>query len=217
MNRVVFLMAVCFLLFGFGCSNAPTSPDYSQPLLGEAPSLTGVVGTYSFTSNDGSIETGTMIRSEDGSLTMASDRGASVLNNTWFDINLTYLNHHGLYQGQWPIYHCGDTIQYRMDIQYNRRIPLNLYPLLYSKLVTEQRYFNFGGFVPLGLLPGDAVEVWDPFEMAPLSYVEVYDEYWIPDYLSFNWGCTTISIDMQFLGGLFQMNMITGLLGVWDP
>jgi hypothetical protein len=216
MNKIVFLMAVCFLLFGLGCSNAPTSPDYGQQLA-EVPSLTGIVGTYTFTANDGSVETGSIIRGEDGSLSMSSDREASVIANAWFNIDIEYLNPRSWWQGKYPVYRRGDTIQYRLDIQYNRQVPLNLYPLLYSKLTTEQRHFNIVNGTPAGLLPGDSVEVWDPFEVAPMGFVQVFDDYLIPADAYFSWGCTTVGIDMQFLGGLFQMNMITGLLGIWDP
>ena len=215
--RILSAVALFVVLFALGCSN-PTTPNANNDIesffAGVSPTPTGVVGDYTFTYDDGSIETGSIIRSEDGQILMQSDRGASVYSNFWFDILVEYDpdDVRGYTGMGLPYYYLGDTFTYYVNIDYKRDLPLNVFPLLYSVLTAEQRYWP-----SLGLLPGDSVEVWDPFLIAPQGDLTVEDDFTIV------WGTipgndvTWVSIDLQFLFGLFQFNMAAGGAGFWDP
>ena len=216
LKKVLAAIMLIGLMSTFGCGGNPTTPanDIEGFFAGVSPTLTGVVGDYTFTYDDGSVETGQLVRSEDGQLQMVSDRGASVYSNFWFDIlvqydpaDVRYYTGMGL-----PVYYLGDTFDYDISIDYKRDLPLNIYPLLYSVLKSEQRYWP-----SLGLLPGASVEVWNPFLIEPQG------DYLVPDDFTIVWGTipgndvTWVSIDLQFLGGLFQFNMAAGVCGFWDP
>ena len=203
------------MLMVVGCGN-PATPDSNADLeaffAGVSPTATGIIGDYTFTSNDGSIETGTLIADENGTVTLVSDRGASVYSNWWFDVDVEYLNPRGYTGMGLPYYYLGDTFTYKIMVDYKRGLPLNVYPILYGKLTAEQRYYP-----GMGLLPGDSTEVWDPFLIAPFGYVEVFDTFKIVSGTVPGNDCTVCKIDLQFWFGCFQFRLAQGVCGLWDP
>jgi hypothetical protein len=215
--RILTVFALFVALFALGCSNPATPIDNSQIegfFAGVSPNPTGVIGDYTFTANDGSIETGALVRGDDGQITMQSDRGASVYSNFWFDIlveydpsDVRYYTGMGL-----PVYYLGDTFTYYINIDYKRGLPLNIPGFLTTTLTSQQRYWPGGG-----LLPGASTEVWDPFYIAPYENLVVPDDYYIvPGTIPGN-DATWVAIDLQFLGGFFHFNMAAGAMGFWDP
>jgi hypothetical protein len=175
--RILTVLALLVALFTLGCGNPATPANNSDVegfFAGVSPNPTGVIGDYTFTANDGSIETGNLVRGEDGQLSMQSDRDASVYSNFWFDIlvnydpaDVRYYTGMGL-----PVYYFGDTFDYEIDITYKRALPLNLPGFLSATLTSEQRYWPGGG-----LLPGASTQVWNPFYIAPFEHVVVPDNF----------------------------------------
>jgi hypothetical protein len=214
------LAAVMFigLLTALGCGSNPTTPADNNDIEGffanVNPVPTGIVGDYTFTGNDGSIETGQVVRDETGNIQLVADRGASIYSNFWFDIlvnydpaDVRYYTSMGL-----PVYYFGDTFDYTIDITYKRALPLNLPGFLSTTLTSEQRYWPGGG-----LLPGASTQVWNPFYIAPFEHVVVPDSFTIvPGTIPGN-DATWVSIDLYFLSGIFQFNMAAGAMGFWDP
>ncbi len=214
-KHIVTALVISGMLFAFGCSN-PATPDANSDLeaffAGASPTLTGVIGDYTFTANDGSVETGTLVADENGNITLVSERGASVCYNYWFNIDVEYLNPRGYTGLGLPYYYLGDTFTYKVKVDYKRCIPLNAWPIIYAKLTAEQRYFP-----GMGLLPGASTEIWDPFLIPPKGYVEVSDTFKIvPGTVPGN-DCTVVQVDMQLIFGCFQFTMIRGICGLWDP
>ena len=215
-RSIPFVMLLLGLVLAFGCSSSPTMPLDQSAMDAvfagvELPSPEGVVGSYTYTSKDGSMETGDVIRDENGTLTFLSDRGASIIANSWFDIEVEYLNPRGYWWGS-PLYIVGDTVEYCIDLTYNRGMPLDQYPVLYSTMTTEQRFYP-----SMKLLPGDAIEVWDPLAIPPYSQFRTYDEYFIPYNCPHGWGCTTCIISIEFMGGWLNFEVQWLVMGVWDP
>ena len=215
--RILTVFALFVTLFALGCSNPATPTGNSQIegfFAGVSPNPTGVIGDYTFTANDGSIETGTLVRGEDGQITLQSDRGAAVYSNFWFDIlveydpsDVRYYTGMGL-----PVYYLGDTFTYYINIDYKRMLPLNIPGFLTTTLTSAQRYWPGGG-----LLPGASTEVWNPFNIAPYENLVVPDDFTIvPGTIPGN-DATWVTIDLQFLGGIFSFNMAAGAMGFWDP
>ena len=215
LRHLISALVIGGMLLVLGCGN-PATPDNNSDLeaffAGVNPTLTGVVGDYTFTGKDGTIETGQLIADENGVITIVPDRGASVLTNAWFTVSVDYLNPRGYTGTGLPYYYIGDTFTYKMNITYHRGLPLGIWPILYAKLTAEQRYYPGGG-----LLPGGSVEIWDPFLIDPWGYAEVYDDFTIV------WGtipgndATHVKIDLEFLFGWFEFNLAYGIAGLWDP
>ena len=214
-KHILTALTIGLILMAVGCSN-PATPDSNADLeaffAGVNPSTTGIIGDYTFTSNDGSIETGTLIADENGTVTLVSDRGASVYSNWWFDVDVEYINPRGYTGMGLPYYYLGDTFTYKIMVDYKRGLPLNVYPILYGKLTAEQRYYP-----GMGLLPGASTEVWDPFLIAPFGYVEVFDTFKIVSGTVPGNDCTVCKIDLQFMFGWFQFRLAQGVCGLWDP
>lgn len=214
MNRFLLLVA-CGIFFLAGCNSGPTTANVTpDDVFGDqGPVLSGVIGEYTFTGNDGYFEAGKLVSDHEGNITMVSDdRSASVYTNWWFAIWVEYLNPRGYTNMGLPYYYLGDTFYYDLWIDYKRGIPMNWYPLLYSKLTTEQRYYP-----SMALMPGDSVEVWDPFEIAPFELKKVTDSYYIPKGAVPGNNATWVKIDMQFFFGCFEFCLAQGVCGLWDP
>lgn len=214
----IYLTAIMLLglLVTFGCGGNPTSPDDNSDIeaffANVSPEITGVIGDYTFTGTDGSLETGQLVTGPNGEVQLVPDRGASVYSNAWFDIDVEYLNPRGYTGLGLPYYYLGDTFDYTIKIDYKRGLPLDMYPFLYGKLTAEQRYYP-----GMALLPGNSTEVWNPFEIAPNGYVEVTDSFTIvPGTVPGN-DCTVCEIDLMFRFGMFQFRLIKGICGYWDP
>ncbi|MBU1023063.1 hypothetical protein KKB99_02145 [bacterium] len=216
LRSISLVIMILGIIFSLGCSGSPATPgqnDELDKLLGgvELPSPTGVVGSYTFTANDGSIETGQVTRAEDGTLTFMTERGASAYNLSWFNASVEFLNPRGYWNG-YAVWYTGDTVEYEVYLDYNRGLPLNNYPILYAKMTTEQRFYPSGV-----LLPGDSVEVWDPLEIAPYSNNVIYDEYYIPTNCPHGWGSTICIINIAFMYGVLDFEIQYLVMGVWDP
>ena len=214
MRYLLIVTIISGLLIGLGC-NSPTAPGGSKDIesyLGPPPTLSGMVGTYTWTGNDGISQTGNVFKDDQGNLTFVPDRSSSVTKVPVFVLSLEYLNHRGLYQGQWPIYRRGDTIIFDLNIDYNSSLPLNIYPVLYAKLTTITRYYP--SMIPL---PGGSTQIWDPLEIAPNSSIVVQGTYAIPWDCYFSWGCTTSDIEINFMAGLLEFEIIHEVLGIFDP
>lgn len=215
MKTVYQFGCLMILLIIVGCSGSPVEPAFDDQVLaalGDPPSLTGVVGNYTYTGNDGSVDSGLIVRDDEGDLSLISDRGASVLASGWFGVDVKYLNPVGWYQGKYAIFRRGMTMQYELTVHYNRNIPLDMYPILYSKFTCEQRYWP-----SKALLPGESVEVWNPFLIDTFSHTELYDEYYIPLDCYFSWGCTTAHIYVFAMQGWYEFALASSICGVWDP
>ena len=214
-KHIITVLVISGMLFAFGCSS-PATPDTNSDLesfsAGVSPTLTGVIGDYTFTANDGSIETGTLVADEDGKITLVSERGASVYSNWWFIIDVEYHDERGFTGMGLPYYYINDTMPYTVKVDYKRGLPLDAWPIIYGKLTAEQRYFP-----GMGLLPGASTEVWDPFLIPANGYVEVNDDYYIPSGTIPGNDCTVVQVDMQLICGLFQFTMIRGICAYWDP
>ena len=219
LKKVLAAVMLIGLLSALGCGGNPTSPadnnDIESFFANVGPIPMGVVGDYTFTANDGSIETGLLVRGEDGQVTMQTDRGASIYSNYWFDIlveydpaDVRYYTSMGL-----PVYYLGDTFNYSIDITYKRELPLDVPGFLYTIMVAEQRYWPSGG-----LLPGLSTEVWDPFYLSPFEHVVVADDFTITPGTTPGNDATWVTIDMYLAccGGLV-CNMAAGAMGFWDP
>jgi len=98
-----------------------------------------IIGEYKFTGNDGLVETGILI-SDDGHISMVSNRDnreSSVYANWIFSFQFEYIDPPGWinFGGQdFPMYSRGDFMEYGINIDYNGKLPLNLWPLLYAQL-----------------------------------------------------------------------------------
>ncbi len=209
------VLFVTGLIISLGCSSNPTVPQGSDDIaacLGAPPSLGGIVGSYTWTGNDGNYQTGNVISDEQGNLTFVADRGTAVESVPILGIALEYENHRGLYQGLYPIYRRGDTIVYNMDIDYNGGVPLNLHPILNAQLIACTRFWP--SMIPL---PGESTQIWDPLEIEPYGSVELRGRYTIPMDCYFSWGCTTIDFNICFRSGLLEFNMSQDVCGIFDP
>ncbi|MBU1022703.1 hypothetical protein KKB99_00355 [bacterium] len=212
---LLIVVLISGLLIGLGCSSSPTIPEGNNDLesvLGAPPALSGVIGSYTWTGNDGISQTGDVIKDEQGNLIFVADRGSAVTSVPWFNLNLDYRNHRGLYQGKYPIYRRGDTIVFDLHIDYNCSLPLDTYPVLYSKLTAVTRFYP--SMVPL---PGDSTQIWDPLEIAPNSSIIITGEYTIPLDCYFGWGCTTSDIELIYMSGTLEFNIRYDVLGIFDP
>ena len=212
-QRILSVVFIAGLLMAFGCSNPAAPEQTADEFFGtQGPYLTGVIGNYTFTWNDGTIETGQLVGDEEGRVTAVPDRGASVFSNYWFDVDVEYLNPRGYTGMGLPYYYVGDTFTYKLMIDYKRGLPLDLYPLLYSVLKTEQRYWP-----SMALLPGDSIEIWDPFLLAPYEYREVYDDFTIVSGTIPGNDATVIDITLWFFCGNCTCQIAYGVCGLWDP
>ena len=204
------------IMTAFGCGGNPTSPasdaDVEAFFAGVSPTLTGIVGDYTFTGKDGSLSSGKLVADENGTITLVPDRGTSVFSNAWFTIDVDYLNPRGYTGTGLPYYYVGDNFTYVINIDYLRGLTLNAWPLLYSKLTAEQRYYPGGA-----LLPGGSVEVWDPFLIDPYQSLQVYDDFTIVSGTVTGNDATWCSVELEFLFGWFEFNLAYGICGMWDP
>lgn len=214
-KHLLLALLVTGLFISLGCSSNPTVPQESDDILaclGAPPSLEGIIGSYTWTGNDGSYLTGNVIRDDQGNLTFVADRGAAVDAVPILGIDLEYENHRGLYQGLYPIYRRGDTIVFDMDIDYNGAVPLNLHPILSAQLIACTRFWP--SMIPL---PGDSTEIWDPLEIEPYGSCNLRGRYTIPLDCYFSWGCTTIDFNICFRAGLMEFNLVYDVCGIFDP
>jgi len=214
-RTVVGLFLVMGLLFALGCSGSPTAPatDAEKYFAGVSPVLTGVVGDFKFTGNDGSLETGKLVADGQGNVQMVSDRASSVYNGWWFKISVEYVAPRFYSSAGLPVYYLGDTFTYKLHIDYKRGLPLNWYPILYAEVAAEQRYWP-----SLAPLPGNWREVWDPVNIPPHAQDFVLeDTYYIaPGAVAGN-DCTVAKIDLQLLCGWFEFCLAHGVAGLWEP
>jgi hypothetical protein len=217
LKKVLAAVMLIGLLSVLGCGGNATTPannDIEGFFANVSPIPTGIVGNYTYTGDDGSIETGQIVRDGTGNIQLVADRGASIYSNFWFDIlveydpaDVRYYTGLGL-----PVYYLGDTFTYYINIDYKRNLPLNLPNFLYTKLTSQQRYWPGGG-----VLPGASTEVWFPFYIAPNESLVVTDDFTIVSGTIPGNDATWISIDLYFLNGIFQFNMAAGACGFWDP
>lgn len=137
------IIIVVFVFAAFvvgGCSNAANNPVASVQPEGdrEVPTeQSQVVGRWEYRSNDGATESGILVKDAEGHLIPLSDRQSAVETNWWFKIDVEYFDHHGLIliDGKYlPIYMRGDRVRYDFTLNYNGRLPLDIYPFLYAKL-----------------------------------------------------------------------------------
>lgn len=215
LRSILVTLLITGLILSFGCSGSPVAPQETKDMeaffSGVSPKLTGVVGEYTFKGNDGTVETGKIVADENG-LTLVPDRGVSAYSNLWFDVDCAYLNPRYYSQAGLPVYFIGDCIQYRLTIDYKRGLPLNLYPILYSKVTAEQRYWP-----TLNPLPGAWQEIWNPVEIAPYGQLILNDTYCIPPSTIPGNDATVIKIDLQFWFGMWEFTLAHGICGLWDP
>jgi hypothetical protein len=213
MRCMLLAILIAGLLFSLGCSSVTTPDRTPDQFFGDqSPVLTGFVGDYSFTGNDGTIETGKLLADGTGKITLVPDRAASVFSNWWFDIDVEYLNPRGYTGMGLPYYYLGDTMQYKVKVDYKRGFNLDQYPLVYSILTATQRYYP-----SMAVLPGASTEVWDPLGLPPYAYVELLDGYYIPPATIPGNDCTTVNIKLEFLFGWCEFTLACGVAGLWDP
>lgn len=214
LRKTLLAIMLVGILAAFGCSGNPTSPanDVDQFFGTQGPQLTGIVGDYTYTGKDGSFESGKLTADENGRISLVPDRGASVFSNYWFDIDIEYLSPRGYTAMGLPYYYLGDTFTYKIAVDYKRGFNLAQYPLIYAKLTSSQRYYP-----SMALLPGQSIEVWNPFLLSPYENVDVYDTFTIVSGTVPGNDATVIQIDMEFFYGVFQFNLAQGVCGLWDP
>jgi len=152
------ILGVVLLLAGIvislGCSGSPVAPekDMEAFFAGVSPTMTGVIGDYTFTGKDGTIETGKLVADETGIITVP-DRAGACYCSTWFDCSIDYYDYRYFSDAGLPVYYLGDTMRYCVNLDYKKCLPLNWYPLLYACASTEQRYWP-----SLAPLPGAFVK-----------------------------------------------------------
>lgn len=218
-NKIPFFL-ISVLLFLFlmviGCSTVtPVVPDEQQEInaffAGVSPVPTGTVGTYKFTGNDGSVETGTLV-AKDGKIFLQSDRGLSVYPNRWCTINIEYVNPRYYSPAGLPVYYIGDTFTYKVNLDCKWDLPLDLWPILYAKVTTEQCYWPT--LIPL---PGVYRKVWGPCLIPPYGDIQLVDTFTIVSYTSPGNSATVCLVVIKVLRGTFQLRVAYGVCGLWDP
>ena len=214
MKRFLTVLVVIGMIAAFGCSS-PTSPTSDKDLeaffAGVSPIPTGEVGSYKIIFNDGSVETGILIASETGDISMSSERGSSVYENATFKVSVDYLAPQGYTGMGLPYYYLGDTFTYKVDVDYKKWLPLN-FDWLHAAFTAEQRYWPGGG-----LLPGAPTEVWDPLLIPSFGSVELTDTFTIVAGTIPGNDATWCIIDGHFLWGMITWEMAGGICGFWDP
>ena len=214
-RSIVGLFLVMGLLFALGCSGSPTAPntDAGKFFAGVSPKLTGVVGDYKYTGNDGSVETGKVVADGQGNFQLVPERASSVYSNAWFKVDVEYLNPRYYSGAGLPVYYIGDTMNFKLHIDYKRGLPLDMYPILYAEVTTEQRYYP-----SLAPLPGSWVQTWNPVNIPPHATDFILNgSYYIPPGASPGNDCTIVDIDLQLLGGWIEFGLAYGLAGLWEP
>lgn len=214
MRIITMLVFLAGILLSFGCSGNPTSPekDIESFFAGVSPNIIGVVGNYTYTGKDGTIETGKLVADENGMITTVPDRAGACKCSMWFDCQITYYDYRYFSAAGLPVYFLGDTMRYCVHLDYKKCLPLNLYPLLYACASTEQRYWP-----SLAPLPGAFREEWCPLEIAPCGEVDLWDTYYIPPGAIPGNDCTVVSVELEFLCGWFEFNIHKSICGFWDP
>jgi len=211
------ILGVVLLLAGIvislGCSGSPVAPekDMEAFFAGVSPTMTGVIGDYTFTGKDGTIETGKLVADETGIITVP-DRAGACYCSTWFDCSIDYYDYRYFSDAGLPVYYLGDTMRYCVNLDYKKCLPLNWYPLLYACASTEQRYWP-----SLAPLPGAFREEWCPLEIEPCGEVQLCDTYYIPPGAIPGNDCTVVSVELEFLCGWFEFNIHKSVCGLWDP
>ena len=216
MRNILAVVLLAGLLAVLGCGGNPTSPvdnsDMESFFAGVQPVPTGIVGNYVFTLDNGERETGKIVRDESGTISLVPDRASAVLENSLIKISIDYLNPRGYTGMGLPIYYLGDNIHYEVCVENKTDFPMNAWPWVYGYLKTEQRYYPGGG-----LLPGNSVEIWNPFELAPYGTECVDDWYQIPNGTVPGNDATWALYKAYFAGGCCELELISGVAGLWDP
>jgi hypothetical protein len=216
LRSILFTIVLAGLMVALGCGGNPTAPSGNKDIEaffnGVSPVLTGVVGDYTFTGNDGSMESGKLIANADGKITLTPDRGSSVYSNSWFTIDVEYVNPRYYSGSGLPVYYLGDTFTYKVNLDYKQGLPLNLFPIIYSKVTAEQRYWP-----TLTPLPGAYQEIWDPCLIPAYGDIQLVDTFTIVSGTVPGNDATVCKVDVKVLGGIFQFNVANGVCGLWDP
>jgi len=215
MNKYMFsIIVLMLLLLVTSCSKISNplgsdNPPDSQTSI--SPSGIEYVGDYTFYGKDGSLETGKLIKDDKGHIKLLPDRSASSYSNWWFDISVNYLNPRYYTPDGIPVYYLGDEAKYQIALDYKRGFPLNLYPILYAKMQTDQVYYP-----SLVHLPGQSIKIYDPLLIAPYGYVEINDSYNIPPGMIPGSHATLVSVMIEVLEGRFEFLIASGVGGMWD-
>ena len=195
------LIVILFIGLGIGanCSNSPILSGLSEG----NQIFEGIVGDYIFTTKDRLVEKGILIADEAGRIVLVPDRGSFVVCNWWLKVEIKYLNPSGYTMGL-PLYYPGDTIEYKLVVDYGRGLPLDVYPILYAKLVSQQRTWP-----EFEILRG-GVRVYDPLLISPFGYVEISEEFYVPFCSRSRIICHSVQIWLEFLGGSLELNLYNG-------
>ena len=216
LRSILITIVLAGLMAAIGCSGGPTAPSQSKDIEaffnGVSPVLTGVVGEYTFTGNDGSLESGKLIANGDGKIMLSPDRGSSVYNNAWFTIGVEYVNPRYYSPAGLPVYYLGDTFTYKLNLDYKQGLPLNWWPILYSRVTAEQRYWP-----NMQPLPGAYQEVWDPCLIPAYGDIQLVDTFTIVSGTIPGNDATVCKVDVKVLCGFFQFTVANGVCGLWDP
>ena len=202
------------LLLVTSCSKIPNpigSDNLPDSQVNIPPSGIEYVGDYKFYGKDGSLETGKLIKDNEGHIKLLSDRRASSFSNWWFDISVNYINPRYYLPDGIPVYYLGDEAKYQIALDYKRGLPLNLYPILYAKMVTNQRYYP--SMLPL---PGQWMKTYDPLLIAPYEYIEINDSFNIIPGIQPGFDVTLINIMVEVIEGRFEFLIASGIGGIWE-
>lgn len=142
MKSLLFSLIFTAFIVG-GCTNAANNNPVNPVRPTVSPDSQRIVGSWEYHAKDGSISSGMLMKDAEGHLyPWSDDRQLTVAVNWLFKIDVEYFGSRGTIPiggEDLPLFMRGDLMTWVITIDYNGKLPLNLYPILYAQLNVTHR------------------------------------------------------------------------------